>query len=351
MPPHYLGKDESRNCCTSLPQQLYCTLCILESHIDRIIVKTFDDIVERRRIRRAKSLKLQELYLKSVNAIIPSSAGRSLEISSRSRSTLSSMRWSLIFYLFAAVAALLALDGTFALPAPRDGALTLDARAVTRSGRVTKPAYNLRKTAARAGAAAAKKQPVPKKKVSTKTPAKKAKVAQAIKAGNLKKSSGTYRKAAMKSPHMFSVKNGKVQRVKTPAKMVSGKFHADHILEAQTAAKALAGAGHTQKSLGKQKWDKVKNALNAPKNMAMLAGDVNTAKGRVCKAGLNGCTPKQADVKLAQGYMKATKSRGKETAAEIDKIVGGNTVQTKHNQILGKAGVKREVISEWEDLD
>ncbi|TFK35323.1 hypothetical protein BDQ12DRAFT_714753 [Crucibulum laeve] len=259
------------------------------------------------------------------------------------------MRWSLIFYLFAAFVALVALDGTFALPAPRDGALTLDARAVTRSGRGAKPGYNLRKTPVRAGAAA---KPPARKKVSIKTPAKKAKVILAIKAGNLKKSSGTYRKAAMKNPHMYAAKGGKIQKLKTPAKMVSGQFHADHILEAQTAAKALAGAGHTPTSLGKQKWNKVKNVLNAPKNMAMLAGDVNTAKGRVCKAGLNGCAPKPADVKLAQGYMKDTKSRGKETAAEIDKIVGGNAVQTKHNQILGKAGVKREILfmqKEWRE--
>ncbi|TFK35328.1 hypothetical protein BDQ12DRAFT_760010 [Crucibulum laeve] len=245
------------------------------------------------------------------------------------------MRWSLIFHLFPVFAALLALDGTFALPAPRDGALALNARAGTGSG---------------LGVELPNPSPKP---VPTRTLVKRvAKSTQAVKAGDLKKASKTYRNAAMKSPKMYDVVKGVLKKTNTPAKMVSGSnYHADHILEAQTAAKAISGAGHTPGSLGKKKWTLIKNVLNDPKNMAMLAGDVNTAKGRICKAGLNNCPPNPADVKLSQAYMKDTKSRGQDAAAEIDKIIGGNAVQTMHKDILAKAGVKREIISEWEDLE
>ena len=82
-------------------------------------------------------------------------------------------------------------------------------------------------------------------------------------AGTFKKSSSTYRKAAMKSTNpMFSVKNGKITKSKAPKTMPKGKdagaclcisirigFHvfADHIFEAQTMNHAAKKAGHSLK--------------------------------------------------------------------------------------------------------
>ncbi|KIM35506.1 hypothetical protein M413DRAFT_32450 [Hebeloma cylindrosporum] len=174
------------------------------------------------------------------------------------------------------------------------------------------------------------------------TPSAKAKK---LTAGSLKKSSATYRKAALRSS-TFTKSGGKISKTKTPKVAPKGK-DADHILEAQTVAKALHRGGHTTTtSLGTKGHQAVKDALNHHSNMAFVDADVNRAKGQAHRSALSGNTPHASG--HVKDYMKQTSTAGKDTAKKVDSVlkkhgVSGVSVQKEHQGVLKKMGLKREL--------
>jgi len=225
------------------------------------------------------------------------------------------MRWS----LFSLVALLAVLIGDVnALPTPQDGSsdLELERRASTRPS------------------TAKKAKPV------------------GLRASTFKKSSQTYRNAALKSTNpMFSVKSGRITKSAAPKKMPKG-WDADHIFEAQTMKHAAQKAGHTKTSLAPAMKD-VKNRINHPSNMAFLDPATNKAKGRAHTTVQAGNTP--AKDRNVADYLKHTSAAGKSTAADVDKIlkshgIKGVNVSNEHKKVLKAHGVKRRQYSD-EDLD
>jgi len=225
------------------------------------------------------------------------------------------MRWS----LFSLVALLAVLIGDVnALPTPQDGSsdLELERRASTRPS------------------TAKKAKPV------------------GLRASTFKKSSQTYRNAALKSTNpMFSVKSGRITKSAPPKKMPKG-WDADHIFEAQTMKHAAQKAGHTKTSLAPAMKD-VKNRINHPSNMAFLDPATNKAKGRAHTTVQAGNTP--AKDRNVADYLKHTSAAGKSTAADVDKIlkshgIKGVNVSNEHKKVLKAHGVKRRQYSD-EDLD
>jgi hypothetical protein len=224
------------------------------------------------------------------------------------------MRWSL-FSLVALLAVLIA-DVT-ALPTPQDGSsdLVLERRARTRP-----------------------------------SVAKKAKLGSSLKASTFKKSSSTYRNAALKSKNpIFSVKSGRITKSKAPKKMPKG-WDADHIFEAQTMKHAAQKAGHSKTSLAPA-MKAVKDRINHPNNMAFLDPATNKAKGKAHTAVQSGKTP--AKDRNVADYLKHTSAAGKSTAADLDKIlkthgIKGINVSKEHKKVLKAHGVKRR---EYSDVD
>jgi len=169
-------------------------------------------------------------------------------------------------------------------------------------------------------------------------------------AGSLKKSSSTYRNAALRSS-TFTKNGGGISKTKTPKAPPKGK-DADHILEAQTVAKALHKGGHTTTGSLGGAHQAVKNTLNHHSNMAFVDAGVNRAKGQVHKSALSGKTPHASS--HVKDYMKQTSSAGKSTAKKVDDVlkkhgVSGVSVQKEHQGVLKKIGIKRELS--LEELD
>jgi len=159
-----------------------------------------------------------------------------------------------------------------------------------------------------------------------------------------------YRQTATKGSNYSKTKTG-VTKVKTPKTPPKGK-HADHILEAQTVAKALNKGGRKTKGIGAKAHREVKKALNDKSNLSFVNPGINGKKGQGHRTALAGKTPKPD--RHVKDYMQKTAPAGRATAKKIDGIlkkngVKGVSVQREHNGVLKKMGVKRDLS--LEELD
>ncbi|EDQ98461.1 uncharacterized protein LACBIDRAFT_335945 [Laccaria bicolor S238N-H82] len=242
------------------------------------------------------------------------------------------MRWSLLSLV--ALLALLIADVT-ALPMPQDGSsdLVLERRAATKPKKATKAKLSALKL---------------------------------LRASTFKKSSSTYRNAALKSKnHMFSVgrKSGRITKTKPPKKMPKGWDAGANYEACRSEGRALQNVGSASALLDyalqrsspssslAPALKAIKDRINHPDNMAFLDPATNKAKGKAHTAVQSGKTP--ANDRNVADYLKHTSDAGKATAADVDQIlkthgITGINVSKEHKKVLKAHGVKRR---EYSDVD
>ncbi|KIY52265.1 hypothetical protein FISHEDRAFT_56021 [Fistulina hepatica ATCC 64428] len=166
-------------------------------------------------------------------------------------------------------------------------------------------------------------------------PARKAaKTRRTLRASDLKTSN--YRKTASDAHSVGYAPSRDGRRIQSVASS-SSKFnslHADHIVEAQTVAKAMSNHGVSKSSSLMQfqshpAVSDAKGILNSKNNLAFLDGKTNIAKGKLC-AGQN-CNSQ--NVGAARDYMRTHSAQAQSTSRQLQKTFDSH----------GLSGVSRDV--------
>ncbi|PPQ96209.1 hypothetical protein CVT26_005614 [Gymnopilus dilepis] len=160
-----------------------------------------------------------------------------------------------------------------------------------------------------------------------------------LSAGSFKKSSSTYRKAALNNGMTYTTAQtpGKVTVVKTPNIPPKGK-DADHEFEAQTLKYALQKGGIQNVSqLGSKALDDIKDTLNHSSNLAFVDADINRKKGQATKSLIAGKTAQVSP--RTKDYIKNTASSSISTAKSLDNVlrqhgITGVSVQKTQKDLL-----------------
>ncbi|KIM47234.1 hypothetical protein M413DRAFT_23466 [Hebeloma cylindrosporum] len=162
----------------------------------------------------------------------------------------------------------------------------------------------------------------------------------------LKKSSSVTRKAALLSS-TFTKQGGRIVKVDTPKSPPKDK-QADHVLEAQTLAKAFHKAGYkTTESLGSRILKGVKDIFNHHTNLVFVDTKINQAKGRAHRAAHAG-KPHQIHPD-AKAYMKENEIHhlGTQSAKNVESYLKDNgihnvAVKEERQGALKTLKIKRE---------